>query len=174
MFSVFDYSGRSTPWEYWSLTIGFAILLIVAGAWVVGYENTHYGLEPRLDDGSSGLVGLALFALVVAPNLALKVRRYHDFGWSGWSVLWILVPFVNVFMEFMLLFRGPAPDAVAYLAEAEPRHINIYNTPTARTASSSPAPAGHIDQIARLADMHAQGVLTAQEFAAAKARVLRS
>ena len=169
---MFDYSGRSTRWEYWSFLIGFAVVLIGAGAWVASYQDAHFGMDPQLDDGAAAIVGLAALVLLAAPHLALKVRRYHDFGWSGWAVLWSFVPLVNIFMEFMLLFRGSAPGLVAAASYPEPQHINIYNNPGATTGSAGAARDSHVDQIARLADMHANGQLTAQEFAAAKARVL--
>lgn len=171
LFRMFDYSGRSSRWEYWSFAIGFAVVLILAGAFVANYQNTHLGLEPQLDDGSAAVVTLLLIPLVVMPSLALKVRRYHDFGWSGWAVLWMFVPFINLFMEFMLLFRGPLDVAVA---DHEPRNITIYNTPATGTHPPTTPTSAHVDQIARLAEMHAQGVLTAQEFSTAKARLLRS
>ncbi len=170
LFRVFDYSGRSSRWEYWSFLIGFMIILVLAGAYVANYQNTHFGLDPHLDDGSAAFFGVAFFVLAALPSLALKVRRYHDFGWSGWAVLWVFVPLVNVFMEFMLLLRGPTNEPVV---DQAPGNITIYNTPG---ASGHPAtsPGGHVDQIARLAEMHAQGTLTAQEFSAAKARLLQS
>ena len=170
---IFDYSGRSTRWEYWSFLIGFAVVLVAVGAWASGYQQSHDGLMPPTGSDPTIVIGLAALVLGLS-SLSLKVRRYHDFGWSGWAVLWTFVPIVNVAMELMLLFRGPVPLPVAYAAEEPAPHVTIYNTPTARADDFGRAQPGHVDQIIRLADLHAQGALTAQEFAAAKARVLRS
>lgn len=172
LFRVFDYSGRSTRWEYWSFFIGLVIVALIAGVALAAYRDAHGGLVPPLTEDTNGLLALGLIGLIGLPNLALKVRRYHDFGWSGWAVLWSAVPLVNIFMELMLLSRGPVAPTPAYAADYEPRPITIYNTPGAMAGDygRQGAPA---DQIARLADLHAQGMLTAQEFAIAKAKVLR-
>ncbi len=38
---------------------------------------------------------------------ALHVRRWHDFGQSGWWSLVLLIPMVNFFVELYLIFaRG--------------------------------------------------------------------
>ena len=171
-YRVFDYSGRSTRWEYWSFLIGFIIILAITGAWVANYQHTHYGLDPQLSNDDTLGVSVMILGFLALPQIALRVRRYHDFGWSGWATLWVFVPIVNVVMECMLLFRGPTAEPVAYAANSEPQHITIYNSPTAGTAGTSQGFGDHIDQIARLADMHAKGMLTAPEFAAAKAKVL--
>ena len=50
------------------------------------------------------------------------VKRFHDFNWGGGSVLLLLIPFVNIVIAFMLLFRsgtrgpndyGNEPDGLA-------------------------------------------------------------
>ena len=128
---VFEYSGRSTRWEHWSFAIGLAIVLTVTGAWEANYQNEHFGLSPQPSDDQAAGVGFASLIFGAAPGLALKVRRYHDFGWSGWAVLWAFVPLVNLCTEVMLLFRRSTPEPVGYRPEPEARGITIYNTPSA-------------------------------------------
>ncbi|WP_242098369.1 DUF805 domain-containing protein [Sphingomonas sp. CROZ-RG-20F-R02-07] len=169
---IFDYSSRSTRREYWSFFVGLAILIIIAGAWVANYQKTHFGLSPQFSDDDAAGWGFALFIFVALPGLSLKVRRFHDFGWSGWSVLWIFVPVANIVFELMLLFRGSA-GTTAIDSRAEPSQITIYNTPSAGVTDASRAATSHVDEITRLADLHSRGMLTSTEFAAAKAQVLR-
>ena len=64
--------------------------------------------------------------MVVAHGLSVVisavVRRFHDFNWGGLSIFFLLIPFVNIVIVFMLLFRsgtrgtndyGNEPDGVA-------------------------------------------------------------
>ena len=53
------------------------------------------------------LMGLAMFAFIVAyvwALLAMYVKRFNDMGWSGWYVLALLVPLVNIFVFGACLF----------------------------------------------------------------------
>ena len=53
------------------------------------------------------LMGLAMFAFIGAyvwALLAMYVKRFNDMGWSGWYVLALLVPLVNIFVFGACLF----------------------------------------------------------------------
>jgi uncharacterized membrane protein YhaH (DUF805 family) len=72
--------------------------------------------EPTGASGLSLLVGLSiglirLSALVVAIVVvwAAAAQRAHDLGWSGWSVLWLLVPLVNLYYLFVFFARRGEP-----------------------------------------------------------------
>jgi len=48
---------------------------------------------------------------LIVPLICLDWRRLHDFGWSGWNVLWIwlldAIPYVNwLVLLFMFLKKG--------------------------------------------------------------------
>ena len=77
---------------------------------------------------------------------------------------------INVIILLMVMFRGSATKLTSNAAWQQPQHMSIYNTPG---IPDRPEAATHVAQIERLAFMYAQGILTAQEFAAGKARVLR-
>lgn len=166
IFRVFDFSGRSSRWEYWCYLIGLAVLGVIAGVAIAAVTDGHPGTRLILDDQTDALIGLGVLVLCF-PHLALIVRRFHDFGWSGWALLLLAVPVVNIVMLLMLMFRGSAVAAEPYAAPP----ITIYNTPSAGVAASRTT---HVDEIARLADLHARGMLSAPEFAAAKAQILRN
>ena len=57
-----------------------------------------------------GPIGLAIFVVLYIPAIVVgfctTVRRVHDFGSSGWLILWVAFPFVNIIIAFMLLFRS--------------------------------------------------------------------
>ena len=53
------------------------------------------------------LMGLAMFAFIGAyvwALLAMYVKHFNDMGWSGWYVLALLVPLVNIFVFGACLF----------------------------------------------------------------------
>ncbi len=73
----------------------------------------------------SSLGGQSLFFIAVGvalslADLTLGIRRSHDLGKSGWYLLWMLVPFANLYVLIKLwCFRGTAgpnrfgPDPLA-------------------------------------------------------------
>ena len=73
-----------------------------------------------------GLVALVLvYVAILFLNFSLIIRRCHDLGWSGWWSLLVLVPFVNIVVGLVLLFKrgeevqnryGPAPSTAMDLA----------------------------------------------------------
>jgi len=59
--------------------------------------------------GSPGAMA-ALMVIGFIPYMVLSVlsgiQRSHDIGWSGWAVLGSFVPFVNIFIMLMWVFKG--------------------------------------------------------------------
>lgn len=49
-------------------------------------------------DGLWGFLQLVSFLFILWYGLTVSVRRFHDFGWSGWCVL--LIPFVGIALIF--------------------------------------------------------------------------
>ena len=81
-----DFSGRAPRPEYWWYTLA----VIVLGIIVSTIEST-LGL-PRLYL-TYGPLSLLLMLALIAPGLAVTVRRLHDTGRSGWWILVALVPY---------------------------------------------------------------------------------
>lgn len=79
IYRMFDYSGRSTRWEYWSVFIGLAVLACLAGIGLGAAQDAGQQLG-GLSEDQEALLGLGLLVVVLLPNLALRVRRFHDFG----------------------------------------------------------------------------------------------
>lgn len=94
----FDFSGRSRRRTFWLFFL-FAVLC----ALLLQLVDTAFGLRVM-----SGRVGVleALFGLVtIVPALALKVRRLHDTGRSGWWILLQLVPLLGSLIVFVFLLQ---------------------------------------------------------------------
>lgn len=80
-----DFSGRSTKRAYW-----FVILFNIIVTSAIGILGRIPGLE------TLGSVADSLYALAcLIPGIALSVRRMHDTGRSGTSVLINLLPIVG-------------------------------------------------------------------------------
>ena len=53
---------------------------------------------------SLGLVVLLILSVgFIIPGIAVAVRRVHDIGWTGWSVLVGLIPFVGLPIAIILM-----------------------------------------------------------------------
>lgn len=52
--------------------------------------------------------------VIYIRTLAVYVRRFHDFGWSAWNLLWFIVPLVNIVMWFVLGLRMGDPEPNKY------------------------------------------------------------
>ena len=81
-----DFKGRSRRSEYWWATLG-VMLISTALSMAI----------PELS------IVWSLVSLV--PSLALVIRRLHDIGKSGWSYLFILIPFVGYIILLVWLCR---------------------------------------------------------------------
>lgn len=80
------------------------------------FDSTFYLLMAII-----GVIGL----LLLLPSLAVAVRRLHDTGKSGWLLLAMIIPIVNIVIGIMLLIYylkdsdrnpnkyGPSPKYIA-------------------------------------------------------------
>ncbi len=98
------------------------------------------------------------------------IFRSHDLsGWvkAIWIIFVILVPYLGVFVY--LIARGhKMQDHAIEDAKAQDAAFRQYVQSAAGSGTSS------ADELARLADLKAQGVLSEDEFQKAKAKVLAS
>ncbi len=93
-----DFNGRASRHEFWC----FFAFVIIANA-VTGMLGMLFGFGPAL----SGLVGL----LLIAPQIAVAVRRLHDLNKSGRELVVPCVMFAALPLAFA--FRGVLPKLVA-------------------------------------------------------------
>ncbi len=50
------------------------------------------------------VIGIALYVALCIYNLLVEIRRCHDLDKSGWYLLWLLVPLVNIYVGIRILF----------------------------------------------------------------------
>jgi ABC-type multidrug transport system fused ATPase/permease subunit len=97
------------------------------------------------------------------------IFRSHDMGGlpkALWVIFIIIIPFLGVFIY--LIARGSSMhERQAKAAQDQQKAFDSYVRQAAGTEGSSSA-----DQLAKLADLKSQGVLTDAEFEAQKAKIL--
>ena len=100
------------------------------------------------------------------------IFRSHDMGGFAkaiWVIAVIIFPFLGVFIY--LIARGSSMhERQAQAAQAQQKAFDDYVRQTAGASAS--AGDSSADQLAKLADLKSQGVLTDAEFEAQKAKIL--
>ena len=95
----FTLQGRTTVLEFWSFQIfwfGVIVILLALGAF------DSYKLR--------NILGLFII-LSIPAAFTIQIRRIHDLGWSGWSLLLNLIPGVGSFFV-LILFFFPGTDGL--------------------------------------------------------------
>ena len=98
----------------------------------------------------------------------IDIFRSSDLsGWGKalWFLFVLLIPLVGV-LVYLIARGGSMHDRAARVAQQQDAEVRSYVREAAGT-ESTPA-----DQLAKLADLHARGVIPDQEFAQEKAKVL--
>ena len=82
-----NFKGRASRSEFWYFFL-FYILASFLGGFVIGFLMSPYGESALLS------VLIIVFVGLFIPALSVTVRRFHDFGVSGWMYCAFIVPFV--------------------------------------------------------------------------------
>ena len=101
----------------------------------------------------------------------IDIFRSHDMG-GGAKTLWVLfiiiLPYLGVFV-YLIARGGKMHERAARDAAQQQQAFDQYVRQTAGTPGDTTA-----DQLAKLADLKSQGVLSEDEFEAQKAKILAS
>jgi len=85
-----------------------------------------------------GVVALLLvWVVVVLFSISLMIRRFHDFDKGGSSILWLLVPFINVYFGLLLLFKEGTGGPNRYGPPPRPS-IHLFSDPTQERQHHAP------------------------------------
>ncbi|HEX3333520.1 MAG TPA: SHOCT domain-containing protein [Acidimicrobiales bacterium] len=101
----------------------------------------------------------------------MDIFRSHDLsGWAKalWVIFILVLPFLGVFV-YLIARGGKMQERAASQAAQQQQEFDQYVRQTAGTPGDSTA-----DQLAKLADLKSQGVLTDAEFEAQKTKILAS
>ena len=104
-------------------------------------------------------------------SVFVDIFRSHDMGgWAKalWVIFIIILPFLGVFV-YLIARGGKMHERAAQQAVQQQKAFDQYVKQAAGTSGDTTA-----DQLAKLADLKSQGVLTDAEFDAQKAKILAS
>jgi hypothetical protein len=107
--------------------------------------------------------------IVILIRVFTDIFRSHDMGgWAKalWSIFVIIVPFLGVFVYLIARGHKMADRDIAD-AQARDQAFQSYVKDVAGSTSSSPA-----DELSKLADLKARGVISDAEFEQQKAKLL--
>ena len=112
------------------------------------------------------MVFLWIAWIMILFRVIFDIFRSHDMGGFAkalWAIFVVIVPFLGVFVY--LIARGGS--MASGTSQAQPRRLR-----SARTSRSRRLGGGTADELAKLADLKAQGVITDAEFEQQKAKLL--
>jgi len=107
---------------------------------------------------------ILIWLLIVVFADIFRSQDLSGWGKAGWTIFIIVFPYLGVFV-YLVARGGKMHERAAQAAQAQDAPARAYVQSVA--ATTSPA-----DQIARLADLRAQGAITDEEFQAGKAKAL--
>ena len=115
---------------------------------------------------------LGFFVLIIWFWLLIivfsDIFRSHDLGGGAktlWVIFVIILPFLGIFV-YLIARGGKMHERAATQAAQQQKAFDSYVKETAGAGTSS------ADQLAKLADLKQQGVLTDAEFESQKAKIL--
>tara|TARA_Y100000385_G_scaffold217155_1_gene226208 strand:+ start:189 stop:482 length:294 start_codon:yes stop_codon:yes gene_type:complete len=81
-----DFKTRSTIKEFWLFNL-FSVLISLLLTLI----------DSSVDFKFAGNIGVltALYSIFI-PSLSVSVRRLHDVGKSGWTILFIIIPIIGI------------------------------------------------------------------------------
>ena len=79
--------GRDTRLTYLSFTVFLTVILLI------------------VESARSDIAEFIVYMLFLVPMIRVTARRLHDFGTSGWWMLLILIPYVNIVFSLVLIFK---------------------------------------------------------------------
>ena len=102
----FKISGRATRAEYWWFQLFGLLVIFIPMMLGLLFNGGEVG------EVFSVFVAIAclLYAFIVIPLFCVKIRRYHDAGYSGFFIFVNLIPYVGSLIDFILLLLKSTPD----------------------------------------------------------------
>jgi len=95
-----DFKTRSTIKEFWLFNL-FSVLLSLL--FII--------IDSSFDFKFAGNIGvLTALYFIFIPSLSVSVRRLHDVGKSGWTILFIIIPIIGIIWLLALFCRDTMPE----------------------------------------------------------------
>jgi len=107
----FNFKGRATRKEYWMFQLLGSIFFIVFLFVMIFIAGFIFQVSDKVGVNVFIFNALLSFLLFGLPNITLTIRRFHDLNKSGWWFLWMLLPYIGIFIVwFFMLQRGDIND----------------------------------------------------------------
>ena len=110
----FTISGRASRSEYWFFQIGILYFGLVLCPFLSFIITDFFMVTAPL---------VILMIIIIPANICVSVRRLHDLGKSGWMLLLMVIPLVNLIL--MILW---------FIVDAGQPHANSYGDVPTNTA----------------------------------------
>ena len=101
MRKFFVTSGRASRSEFWWFQLFWYL--------VVFSPISICFISPDLEEIGFGLIGIFL-VIFIAPIFCVRIRRYHDVGYSGFVILVNFIPYIGSIFLFILELLPSKPD----------------------------------------------------------------
>lgn len=152
------FSGRASRAQYWYFQLVFLVILIVALILDVATENAE-------SDPLGAFLTLAILVHLL-PALAITARRLHDTDRSGWFILIGYIPVIGQIMLLIFMTEPSKPGRYTF-------DTVMRLEPAAQFAPSEPPTSTiALDQLEKIAALHASGAIDEAEFKQLKANIL--
>ena len=168
-----NFQGRARRAEYWWFYL--AQIIVTTPLYIlmtVSIEN----------NGSIGISGVVLILATfgfMLPATAVSFRRLHDVKKSAWNLLWVLLPLVGpILLLVWFCQRGTVGEnrfGADPLAQTNPGQEGVMGFASAAPAAASQSGSQggvDFDKLEKLSQLHKSGVLSDEEFATQKAKIL--
>lgn len=96
------FQGRARRSEFWYFVLGDLLITSLLGILLAAAASSFLRFLIFISIFLEG----AYRVLSLLPRLSVMVRRLHDTGHSGWSILLAAVPILIIILSFRLLFTG--------------------------------------------------------------------
>ncbi len=97
----------------------YAVVFIVLNiAYIMMYSYRTEGL-PK--EWATFIPALLIILIMVILSWSIAIRRFHDIGKSGWYMLLLFLPLLNLILPLYLLFKRGEINANKYDVSPKPR-----------------------------------------------------
>ena len=97
-----DFKTRSTIKEFWLFHLFSFLIIIIL---IIIDNSINFKII-----GNIGVLTTIYSIFIFIPSLSISVRRLHDVGKSGWTILYILIPVIGVIWLFALFSIDTMPE----------------------------------------------------------------
>lgn len=111
------FSGRARRKEFWYFALFnfiFEFIIQVTDKFIVTTFNMNHDNMNFDNFFVFGYLNLVYSIFTIIPSIAVSVRRLHDVGKSGTSLLIVLIPFIGVIWFLLVLFTDSNQEENQY------------------------------------------------------------